>query len=439
MLKKSYKHGGVMRKRLFLFIMAFALISIPANAATHDYVIENQPGAAFRSDLNGALSAIVTNNSSAAEPLTMYPNMWWYDISTSLLKRRNNANSAWIVMGLEAASTDGTMAGNSDSLVPTQKAAKTYSDTKIASTYLDTDTTLAANSDVKIATQKASKAYIDLRTGTPSTAGYSLQSAGAGSAPVYSQVDLSGTEVTGNLPVTKLNSGTNASSSTFWRGDGSWVALSTVNIAEFTSSGTWTAPAGVTKIWVSGCGGGGGGGSGWNTQVGGGGGGSGAYSVNAPLEVVAGNTYTITIGAKGLGGVGSGVKGTSGTDTTFTHKDGTLTLKAGLYGSSQADGNSGGAGGVGIGAPTGAPSGEGGGGKSGIATATSGFAGVNGGGNTQGGGGGGYFGAGGSASYNANGGDASGYGSGGAGGGYSGYGLNYEGGDGAPGYLMIRW
>jgi hypothetical protein len=67
--------------------------------AQHDYVIANQSGAAFRSDLNNGLSAIVSQNSGSAAPSTTYAYMWWADTTTGLLKIRNAANSAWVTVG----------------------------------------------------------------------------------------------------------------------------------------------------------------------------------------------------------------------------------------------------------------------------------------------------------------------------------------------------
>lgn len=108
----------------------------------------------------------------------------------------------------------------------------------------------------------------------------------------------------------------------------------------FTVSGTWTQPAGVTKVKVTVVGGGGGGGgTDANASQTGGGGGSGSVAI-ATLTV-AGNV-TVTVGAAGGGGVGNN-NGTTGGSSIFS----TVTSIGGSGGSGHGGGSGSGAGGAG--------------------------------------------------------------------------------------------
>ena len=74
--------------------------------ATHDMNLANQSGASFRSDLNNALAAILSNNSNASSPSTTVAYMLWADTNANKLKIRNSANDAWV----DLINLDGTIA-----------------------------------------------------------------------------------------------------------------------------------------------------------------------------------------------------------------------------------------------------------------------------------------------------------------------------------------
>lgn len=78
----------------------------------------------------------------------------------------------------------------------------------------------------------------------------------------------------------------------------------TKKIQRFTSTGTWTCPAGVYSVEVLLVGGGGGG---WSSSALGG---AGAV-IRRRVPVVPGTTYTLTVGAAGISGTTPGVGGTS--------------------------------------------------------------------------------------------------------------------------------
>lgn len=102
------------------------------------------------------------------------------------------------------------------------------------------------------------------------------------------------------------------------------------NIVVFTSSGTWTIPAGVTKAKVTVVGAGGGGGSGFTSSGSHGTGGSAGGAAIIVRELV-GATASIVIGSGGGGGDGTfgGTAGGAGGNSTFTNNSVTTTANGG--------------------------------------------------------------------------------------------------------------
>lgn len=129
----------------------------------------------------------------------------------------------------------------------------------------------------------------------------------------------------GIIPVANLGSGT-PSASTILKGDGIWGYSSNVQV--FTASGTFTAPSGITKVYLSMVGGGGGA---YGTSSGSGPGGAGGnWVLNYPYTVTPGNNYTVTIGAGGLGRIEGSRSATAGSSTSFD----TITVAGGAVASS---------------------------------------------------------------------------------------------------------
>ena len=120
--------------------------------AQHDYTIANQTFPATRTDINNALSAIVSTNSGATAPTSTYAYQLWYDTGNDELKMRNANDDAWITLFLfdQVADTAETAAGGGAGYFQGENGAS--GDTtngkgdifRVHEQQLDTDVTIAA-------------------------------------------------------------------------------------------------------------------------------------------------------------------------------------------------------------------------------------------------------------------------------------------------------
>jgi len=188
----------------------------------HDYVIDNQSATAARADINAVLQAVATTNSGATAPVTPYANQLWYDTAANQLKKRNEANSAWLILGT-IDDTGGTFTPNS--LLTTTGIAPT-------TLVLSSEGIAGNNNDTTLPTSAAVKAYADAAAAgvvSATTANVLAATAGATAGGVGTYAML--TNLQGGRT---CDAGGNYAGNLFWS-DGAGGSIVSGNVA----GGTW--------------------------------------------------------------------------------------------------------------------------------------------------------------------------------------------------------